>query len=96
MPAAAELLPAVFFLYVDVWIFVRYILLRETEVEGIEKQSSRKKAHRHCIVWIYEVSLNNKLKKGSIYEGESNEKRKNLFKFNLYNESGTQLYHFST
>jgi hypothetical protein len=30
------------------------------------------------------------------YEGESNEKRKIFFKFNLLNESGTQLYHFST
>jgi hypothetical protein len=30
------------------------------------------------------------------YEGESNENRKNLFKFNLLNESGTQPYHFST
>jgi hypothetical protein len=30
------------------------------------------------------------------YEGESNENRKNSFKFNLLNESGTQLYHFST
>jgi hypothetical protein len=30
------------------------------------------------------------------YEGESNENRKNFFKFNLLNESGTQLYHFST
>jgi hypothetical protein len=33
---------------------------------------------------------------GHIYEGESNENRKNFFKFNLLNESGTQLYHFST
>jgi hypothetical protein len=33
---------------------------------------------------------------GIIYEGESNENRKNFFKFNLLNESGTQLYHFST
>jgi hypothetical protein len=32
----------------------------------------------------------------SYYEGESNENRKNFFKFNLLNESGTQLYHFST
>jgi hypothetical protein len=31
-----------------------------------------------------------------IYEGESNENRKKFFKFNLLNESGTQLYHFST
>jgi hypothetical protein len=31
-----------------------------------------------------------------IYEGESNENRKKNFKFNLLNESGTQLYHFST
>jgi hypothetical protein len=31
-----------------------------------------------------------------IYEGESNENSKNFFKFNLLNESGTQLYHFST
>jgi hypothetical protein len=30
------------------------------------------------------------------YEGDSNENRKNFFKFNLLNESGTQLYHFST
>jgi hypothetical protein len=30
------------------------------------------------------------------YEGESNENRENVFKFNLLNESGTQLYHFST
>jgi hypothetical protein len=30
------------------------------------------------------------------YEGESNENRKKIFKFNLLNESGTQLYHFST
>jgi hypothetical protein len=30
------------------------------------------------------------------YEGESNENRKIFFKFNLKNESGTQLYHFST
>jgi hypothetical protein len=30
------------------------------------------------------------------YEGEANENRKNVFKFNLLNESGTQLYHFST
>jgi hypothetical protein len=30
------------------------------------------------------------------YEGESNENRKNFFKFNLLNESGTQLYYFST
>jgi hypothetical protein len=30
------------------------------------------------------------------YEGESNENRKHLFTFNLLNESGTQLYHFST
>jgi hypothetical protein len=33
---------------------------------------------------------------GTIYEGESNENRKSFFKFNLLNESGTQLYHFST
>jgi hypothetical protein len=32
----------------------------------------------------------------SMYEGESNENRKNFFTFNLLNESGTQLYHFST
>jgi hypothetical protein len=32
----------------------------------------------------------------SWYEGESNENRKNFFKFNLLNESGTQLYNFST
>jgi hypothetical protein len=31
-----------------------------------------------------------------LYEGESNENRKNFFKFNLLNESGIQLYHFST
>jgi hypothetical protein len=31
-----------------------------------------------------------------MYEGESNENRKNFFKFNLLNESGTQIYHFST
>jgi hypothetical protein len=31
-----------------------------------------------------------------MYEGESNENRKNFFKFNLLNESSTQLYHFST
>jgi hypothetical protein len=31
-----------------------------------------------------------------LYEGESNENRKHFFKFNLLNESGTQLYHFST
>jgi CRISPR/Cas system CMR subunit Cmr4 (Cas7 group RAMP superfamily) len=31
-----------------------------------------------------------------MYEGESNENRKNFFKFNLLNESGTQLYNFST
>jgi hypothetical protein len=31
-----------------------------------------------------------------IYEGESNKNRKQFFKFNLLNESGTQLYHFST
>jgi hypothetical protein len=31
-----------------------------------------------------------------LYEGESNENRKFFFKFNLLNESGTQLYHFST
>jgi hypothetical protein len=31
-----------------------------------------------------------------LYEGESNENRKNFFKFNLLNESGTQLYYFST
>jgi hypothetical protein len=31
-----------------------------------------------------------------IYEGESNENRKKIFKFNSLNESGTQLYHFST
>jgi hypothetical protein len=31
-----------------------------------------------------------------MYEGESNENRKIFFKFNLLNESGTQLYHFST
>jgi hypothetical protein len=30
------------------------------------------------------------------YEGESNENRKIFFRFNLLNESGTQLYHFST
>jgi hypothetical protein len=30
------------------------------------------------------------------YEGESNENRKKIFKFNLLNESGTQVYHFST
>jgi hypothetical protein len=30
------------------------------------------------------------------YEGESDENRKNFFKFNLLNEIGTQLYHFST
>jgi hypothetical protein len=30
------------------------------------------------------------------YEGESDENRKNCFKFNLLNESGTQLYYFST
>jgi hypothetical protein len=30
------------------------------------------------------------------YEGESNENRKHFFKFNLLNESGTQLYHFSS
>jgi hypothetical protein len=34
--------------------------------------------------------------KNSNYEGESNENRKIFFKFNLLNESGTQLYHFST
>jgi hypothetical protein len=33
---------------------------------------------------------------GAMYEGESNENRKNFFKFNLLNESGTQLYNFST
>jgi hypothetical protein len=32
----------------------------------------------------------------TVYEGESNENRKKIFKFNLLNESGTQLYHFST
>jgi hypothetical protein len=32
----------------------------------------------------------------SNYENESNENRKFIFKFNLLNESGTQLYHFST
>jgi hypothetical protein len=32
----------------------------------------------------------------TMYEGESSENRKNFFKFNLLNESGTQLYHFST
>jgi hypothetical protein len=32
----------------------------------------------------------------NMYEGESNENRKIFFKFNLLNESGTQLYHFST
>jgi hypothetical protein len=31
-----------------------------------------------------------------LYEGESNENRKHFFKFNLLNESATQLYHFST
>jgi hypothetical protein len=31
-----------------------------------------------------------------LYEGESNENSKFFFKFNLLNESGTQLYHFST
>jgi hypothetical protein len=31
-----------------------------------------------------------------MYEGESNENRKKIFKFNLLIESGTQLYHFST
>jgi hypothetical protein len=31
-----------------------------------------------------------------IYEGESYEKRKIFFKFNLLNETSTQLYHFST
>jgi hypothetical protein len=31
-----------------------------------------------------------------MYEGESNENREIVFKFNLLNESGTQLYHFST
>jgi hypothetical protein len=31
----------------------------------------------------------------ALYEGESNENRKIFFKFNLLNESGTQLYHFS-
>jgi hypothetical protein len=31
-----------------------------------------------------------------IYEGESNENRKKIFTFNLFNENGTQLYHFST
>jgi hypothetical protein len=31
-----------------------------------------------------------------LYEGESNENRKHFLKFNLLNESGTQLYHFST
>jgi hypothetical protein len=30
------------------------------------------------------------------YEGESNENRKIFFKFNLLNESGTQLYYFPT
>jgi hypothetical protein len=30
------------------------------------------------------------------YEGKSNENRKNFLKFNLLNESGTQLYRFST
>jgi hypothetical protein len=35
-------------------------------------------------------------KAGGTYEGESNENRKHFFKFNLLNESGTQLYHFST
>jgi hypothetical protein len=33
---------------------------------------------------------------GEKYEGESNENRKIFLKFNLLNESGTQLYHFST
>jgi hypothetical protein len=33
---------------------------------------------------------------GQYYEGESNENRKNFFKFNLLNKSGTQLHHFST
>jgi hypothetical protein len=31
-----------------------------------------------------------------MYEGESNENRKHFLRFNLLNESGTQLYHFST
>jgi hypothetical protein len=32
----------------------------------------------------------------NMYEGESNENRKIFFKFNLLNESGTHLYHFSS
>jgi hypothetical protein len=41
-----------------------------------------------CEEYQYKMTLN--------YEGESNENRKFFFKFNLLNESGTQLYHFST
>jgi hypothetical protein len=41
--------------------------------------------------WDTEKSIS-----GMMYEGESNENRKKNFKFNLLNESGTQLYHFST
>jgi hypothetical protein len=40
--------------------------------------------------------VTNTIKKTGNYEGESNENRKNFLKFNLLDESGTQLYHFST
>jgi ABC-type uncharacterized transport system fused permease/ATPase subunit len=42
------------------------------------------------------VTCLNQMQNFALYEGESNENRKNFFKFNLLNESGAQLYHFST
>jgi hypothetical protein len=47
-------------------------------------------------VWHFEVVVLCSYEYLFIYEGESNENRKIFFKFNLLNESGTQLYHFST
>jgi hypothetical protein len=58
---------------------------------------------KYCVVWMvtgYSEQMVNQecrwSKELATYEGESNENRKLFFKFNLLNESGTQLYHFST
>jgi hypothetical protein len=48
----------------------------------------------HLIFWY--LHSDQKLLLIVHYEGESNENRKIFLKFNLLNESGTQLYHFST
>jgi hypothetical protein len=45
---------------------------------------------------LWPCEMSGTYQRNTIYEGESNENRKNFFKFNLLNESGTQLYHFST